>query len=112
MKGMAGMSADNGVYILETQGPEYRIAYMQAVDNLFDEYNPANGTWTPHVLTIVETFKNSKTYTDLSEAWDVASALDNDNETEYGTNLITDFREYKFSDFEAHYEKSKITSEG
>lgn len=112
MKGMVGMSVDNGTYILQTDGPEFRIAQMHSVDNIFEEYNPANETWTPHVLTIIETFKDSKVYSDLAEVWDVASALDNDNETEYGTNLITDFREYKFSDFEAHYEKSKITSEG
>lgn len=28
------MSADNGIYILETSGPEYRVAHLQAVDNI------------------------------------------------------------------------------
>jgi len=32
------MSADNGIYILETSGPEYRVAYAQAIDNI--TYHP------------------------------------------------------------------------
>ena len=28
------MSADNGIYILETSGPEYRVSHMMAIDNL------------------------------------------------------------------------------
>ena len=32
------MSADNGIYILETEGPEYRVAHLSAVENyLWDE---------------------------------------------------------------------------
>jgi len=27
------MSADNGIYILKTRGPEYRVAHLQAVEN-------------------------------------------------------------------------------
>lgn len=103
------MSIDNGTYILQTEGPEFRIARMQAVDNLFEEFVPATESWTPHVLTIVETYATSKVYRDLSEAWDAATALDEaGGETEYGPNLITDFQDYKFSDFEEHYEKVKI----
>lgn len=35
------MSADNGIYILETIGPEYRVAHLQAIDNLaYDESAP------------------------------------------------------------------------
>ena len=28
------MSADNGIYILETDGPEYRVMHLQAVENM------------------------------------------------------------------------------
>ena len=103
------MSEDSGTYILQTEGPEFRIARMHAVDNLFDEYVPATESWTPHVLTIVETYAKSKVYRDLSDAWDDASAIDDaGGETEYGPNLVTDFKDYKFSDFEDQYEKVKI----
>lgn len=47
------MSADNGIYILETIGPEYRVAHLQAIDNLeYDdsmpelEHCPNSHTWT------------------------------------------------------------------
>ncbi len=35
------MSADNGIYILETEGPEYRVAHLGAIDNLewHEKYN-------------------------------------------------------------------------
>jgi hypothetical protein len=29
------MSADNGIYILKTAGPEWRVAEMMAIDNLY-----------------------------------------------------------------------------
>lgn len=28
------MSADNGIYILETKGPEYRVRELQAIENV------------------------------------------------------------------------------
>lgn len=103
------MSIDNGTYILQTEGPEFRIVQMQAVDNLYDEYVPATETWTPHVLTIVENFGKSKVYSDLGEAWDAAGDLEESSGgTEYGANLITEFKDYRFSDFEEKYEKVKI----
>ena len=94
------MSADDGVYILETQGPEYRIAHMQAVDNLFEEYNPATENWKPNKDVIVDAFKDSKVFTNLEEAWDAAGDIEVSlNGTEYGMNLVTEFKTFKFSDF-------------
>lgn len=29
------MSADNGIYILKTDGPEYRVAMLQAIESLY-----------------------------------------------------------------------------
>jgi len=35
------VSADNGIYILETEGPEFRVAHLMAVENInFDENAP------------------------------------------------------------------------
>lgn len=102
------MSMDNGTYILQTHGPEFRICQMQAIDNIFEEFLPTSETWTPHILTIVECFATSKVYRDLGEVWDAAGILDESaGGTEFGANLITDFRNYKFSEFEEQYEKVK-----
>jgi hypothetical protein len=35
------MSADNGTYILVTKGPEYRVANLQAIENMYDSTNPS-----------------------------------------------------------------------
>lgn len=29
------ISADNGIYILKTKGPEWRVAHLQAIDNIY-----------------------------------------------------------------------------
>jgi hypothetical protein len=98
------MSADNGVYVLYTEGPEYRIAHMQAVDNLYKEFSPEKESWSPDVDYIVESFGKSKVYLDLTEALDAANMLEDQvGYTEYGTSLISEFKEYKFSDFEEQY---------
>lgn len=100
------MSGDNGTYILETKGPEYRIARLQAVDNLYEEYQPQTETWTANIDNVINAFANSKVFTDLSEAWDAATNLDESlGSTEYGANLITQFKDFKFSDFEEQYAK-------
>lgn len=100
------MSADDGTYILQTQGPEFRIAQTQAIDNIYQEYFSEKNSWSPCVERIVQTFGKSQVYTDLTEAWDAANLLeDKVGETEYGTSLIAQFSDYHFSDFEAEYEK-------
>lgn len=94
------------MYILETQGPEFRVAHAQAIDNIYEEYFPETGTWSPSVNYVVETFKSSKVYTDLTEAWDAAAKIEDDmGSTEYGLALIKEFADYHFSDFEERYEK-------
>lgn len=104
------MSADNGTYILQTAGPlgpEYRIAHLAAIDNIYEEYKPETDNWTPNAKAIVEAFGSSTIFTNLDEAWDAAEFVDSSKESEYGTNLITQFQEYRFSDLEEKYAKSK-----
>ena len=99
------MSQDDGVYVLQTKGPQFRIAHMQNVVSLFDDYNVVDKTWTPNILTIVQNYATSVVYESLDQAWDAASNMEDDlGGTEYGTNLITDFKDYSFSDFEKEYE--------
>ena len=107
------MSQDDGVYVLQTKGPQFRIAHMQNVTSLFEEYNVADKTWTPNILTIVEVYVTSNVYDSLDAAWDAASNMEDDiGGTEYGTNLITDFKECSFTDFEKEYEEIKESKSG
>lgn len=108
------MSADSGTYILQTAGPlglEYRIANFPAIDNIYEEYNPDNNTWKPSAKVIVEAFGKSTVFTNLDDAWDAAEFVDNSKGSEYGTNLITQFQDYRFSDLEEEYAKGTKSKE-
>lgn len=107
------MSADNGTYILQTAGPlgpEYRIATISAIDNIYEDYSPDTDSWSPNVKAVIESFGKSTIFTNLNEAWDAAEFVEKAKESEYGTNLITQFKDYHFSDLEEEYAKSKKTT--
>lgn len=40
------MSSDNGIYVLKTKGPEWRVSHLQAIDNI---YYWANCCENPHI---------------------------------------------------------------
>lgn len=92
------MSADKGTYIIQTQGPEFRVAQAGSVDTLFEEFKPETNTWTPNIKKVVKDFGESKPFKSLEEAWDAAGVLDDTVPTEYGVNLITDFQNYNFAE--------------
>ena len=93
------MSADNGVYLLQTEGPEYRVVYAQAIDNIYGKFNDETNKWDGNPDAILDTFGKSKVFTDIEEAWDHANHLAEDYEwLEDGVCLIRDFSERKFSD--------------
>ena len=46
------MSSDNGTYILQTYGPEYRVMHMQAIDNIYGTYIPESGKYVPNSKSI------------------------------------------------------------
>ena len=59
------MSADNGVYILHTKGPEYRVIHAAAIDNI--DYDPPQGLdFNPDVA--LDYFGQSKVYKSEAEA--------------------------------------------
>lgn len=93
------MSADNGTYILETKGPEFRIASFQNVEEIYGDWDDVANTWIPNQSMIQENFSKSKVYTSLDEAWDAAVIY---NETlpvsEYGVNLLSDFSTKTFAE--------------
>jgi len=88
------MSADNGVYILETKGSdcyEYRVSYTTAIDNI--EYEPDYGRFNKEWL--IRIFGNSVIYTNevnaLFDAIEIKKAIE-----KYG-----DFIEYGICNIDA-----------
>jgi hypothetical protein len=91
------MSADNGVYVLLTEtekGPEYRVAYANAIDNIYGKYNNDLGRYEGDVKCIKSTFAEAPIFHSLNEALDHAEELENDYEyLEDGVCVITDFKD-------------------
>lgn len=93
------MSSDNGTYILETKGPEYRIASFQNVEQIYGDWDETTNTWTPNQDMIRDIFITSKIYESLDEAWDAAHEIDGTLAiSEYGVNLLSDFSQKTFSE--------------
>jgi hypothetical protein len=92
------MSADNGTYILQTFGPEFRIAHVNAIDNIYGSWDPQSNSWTSNSSMVLDTFGDSEVYTDLQEAIDVANEVEEKLTSEYGVCMISDFQELKFLD--------------
>lgn len=94
------MSADNGVFILETKGksgPEYRVTYAQAIDSIYGTIDDETGKWEGDMECMVSYFGRSKVYTILEEALDVAENMSHNYDyLEYGVCLITDFAHLTF----------------
>jgi hypothetical protein len=90
------VSADNGTYILQTAGPEFRIAHASAIDNIYGDWSD-QGHWQGSPHYIKQTFGSSRVWYNLEEAFDEATILDHTFEvSEFGVCLITDFQERKF----------------
>lgn len=91
------MSADNGVFVLQTSGPEFRVAYTQAIDNIYGKYNDDTLHWNGDMDRMMDVFGSSKVYVNVEDALDAAEELSYNYEyLEYGICLITDFKELKF----------------
>lgn len=106
------MSSDDGVYILQTKGPEYRIAHTQAIDNIYGSWDSKLSVWQGNSDYIYSVFGNSQIYDDIEEAYDSASDIEKKNEgTEYGVCLIKDFEERKFEDFQKNLRQHNDSSD-
>lgn len=93
------MSADNGIYVLQTYGPEFRVAYAQAVDNIFGKFNDETLHWDGNVEMMKRYFGNSKVYSNLEEALDVAEEMSYDYEyLEDGVCVINEFQEINLNE--------------
>lgn len=91
------MSADNGVFVLHTSGPEYRVAYSNAIDNIYGKFDDDTHHWRGDMDRMIDVFGQSKVYDTLQDAIDAAQVLSYDYEyLEYGVCVINDFSKMKF----------------
>jgi hypothetical protein len=91
------MSADNGVFVLQTEGPEFRVAYAGAIDNIYGSFSDDTLRWKGDMDRMMDVFGSSKVFNNLEEALDEAEKMSYDHEyLEYGVCLIPDFKELKF----------------
>jgi hypothetical protein len=100
------MSADNGIYILHTKGPEYRVGYNQAIDNIYGNFSDESFQWQGDPEMMVEYFQDAKMFSSLEEALDYAEDLSYNYEyLEDGICVITDFKDWNFGKLEEQYGK-------
>lgn len=91
------MSADNGVFVLQTYGPEFRVAYLQNIDAIYGTFNDDTYRWDGDDKMIREYFGSVPVFDNLEIALDTAQEMsDNYDYLEYGICVITDFAEKKF----------------
>lgn len=100
------MSADNGVYILETSkdsGKEYRVAHLQAVENVYWDYSSRQSSNSPDVCiqNARRMWKDAPVFVDrieaLRKADEIASEILSDGFCpilEYGISFIVVDREF------------------
>ena len=91
------MSADNGVFILETYGPEFRVAYLHNIDAIYGKFNDDTNHWDGDAEMIQQYFGNAPVFDDLDLAVDKAQEIsDNYDYLEYGICVISDFKKMLF----------------
>ena len=94
------MSADNGIYILQTDsdnGPEYRVAYSHAIDNIYGKFNEETCRYDGDIQNMVSIFGESQVFHTLNEALDFAEEMEHNNEyLEDGICVISNFKDYGY----------------
>jgi len=100
------MSADNGVYILQTAGPEFRVAYQQNIDDIYGNFSDDTLQWQGDLEMILEYFQNAPMFSDLESALDKAADIAYNYEyLEYGICVIRDFKDWDFNNLRKNYGK-------
>jgi hypothetical protein len=100
------VSADNGIYILETKGPEYRVAYHQNIDEIYGNFSDESFHWQgdPHMM--MEYFGDAPVFSIIEEALDRAEEMSYDYEyLEDGICVISDFKDWDFNNLRKNYGK-------
>ena len=100
------MSADNGIYILQTEGPEFRVAHQQNIDEIYGNFSDDSLRWQGDPEMMLEYFGSAPMFSNLEEALDKAADMSYDYEyLEYGICVITDFKDWNFSNLRKSYGK-------
>lgn len=94
------MSADNGVFVLQTKGPEFRVTYAQGIDNIYGKFNDETLHWEGNMDCMMDYFGHSEVFLNIEDALDKAEELSYNYEyLEYGVCVISDFKELKFGQY-------------
>lgn len=105
------MSADNGIYILQTDGPEFRVAHQQNIDDIYGEFSDESFRWQGDPETMLLYFDKAPVFSNLEEALDKAQEISYDYEyLEYGICVITDFKDWNFNNLRKSYVKETESS--
>lgn len=91
------MSADNGIYVLQTKGPEFRVVHCQNIDEIYGEFSDDTLKWLGNPEMILHFFGEATVFSNIETALDFAEELSYSYEyLEYGICVITDFKELDF----------------
>lgn len=102
------MSADNGIYILETKGPEFRVIHAQNIDEIYGEFSDESYQWQGDPQRMVDFFGRAKVFDTAEKALDFAALLSYDYDyLEYGICMIDTFQDWDFNNLMKNYGKAK-----
>lgn len=100
------MSADNGIYILETKGPEYRVTYALNIDNIYGNFSDESYQWQGDPVSMMEYFGDALMFSNLEEALDKAAEMSYSYPyLEDGICVIRDFKDWDFDNLRKNYGK-------
>lgn len=100
------MSQNDGIYILETKGPEYRVGYHLAIDSIYGEFSDESYQWQGNPESMYQYFHADKMFSTLEEALDYAEELVYNYEyLEDGICVIHTFNDWDFGKLEEQYGK-------
>lgn len=107
------MSADNGIYILQTAGPEFRVAYHHNIDAIYGNFSDESFQWQGDPEEMYHYFQDAPMFSNLEEALDLAEKLVYDYAyLEDGICMISDFKDWDFNRLEKTYGKEAKGSSG
>ena len=66
------MSSDNGIYILQTVGPEFRVAYQQNIDDIYGNFSDDSFQWQGDPEVMYSYFGDAPMFSNLEAALDKA----------------------------------------
>ena len=106
------MSADNGIYILQTKGPEYRVAYHQNIDEIYGNFSDDSFQWPGDPDMMFLYFGDAPMFSTQEEAIEYASKLTkNYDYLEYGICVIHNFSDWDFNRLAERLNKDNMKDE-